>query len=102
MKSTERGILSNQNPEGIVMAESMIPKDEDWTEYRANEFLFPFCAFWTSYLYVELFLLLCSSIRWVFQQYFTLLECTIVLYHIQTLTLYQDNHNGNVMWPIIQ
>ena len=38
MKSTEWSILSNQNPKGIVMAESMITKDEDWTEYRANKF----------------------------------------------------------------
>ena len=60
--------LIQPEPQGIVMAESMIPKDEDWTEYWANEFLFPFCAFWTSYLYVELFLLLYSSEQWVFQQ----------------------------------
>ena len=67
-----------------------------------SKYVFPFCAFWTSYLYVELFPLSYASVQWLYQQYFFLLVGTFVLYHIQTVTSYQGNHNGSVMWPIIQ
>ena len=62
-----------------------------------------FCpCFLAIQFYGEHILLPYSFLHSDFYQKLTLLECTFKLFHLQAITVYPSNHNGKVVWPVIQ